>query len=138
MLLLKRFYFVLVLPMLFFCSTILSSGETHFVPPTTLTNLTVASNVSASISPTALSPTIPIGTADPVLGNRVAKISNQLREIPKDAEQIWREYDITPYTKGRKFSDGSQPEQTIIDWILRQTGTKIWHNSPFGILTVDN
>jgi hypothetical protein len=71
------------------------------------------------------------------LGNRIARISNQLREIPKDAEQIWREYDITPYTKGRKFLDGSQPEQTIIDWILRNTGTRIWHTAPFGIISAD-
>jgi hypothetical protein len=116
-----------------------------------VTPITTASSAS-SVTPTSAKPTtpttptttsptssttIPIGTADPILGNRIAKISNQIREIPKDAEQIWREYDITPYTKGRKFAEGSLPEQTIVDWILRQTGTKVWHLPPFGILTVD-
>lgn len=79
-----------------------------------------------------------VGTADPVLGNRIARISNELREIPKQDGQIWREYDITPYTKGRNFPASAQPEQTIVDWILRQTGTKIWHSAPFGILTADS
>ncbi|MDR1053257.1 MAG: hypothetical protein LBL39_03690 [Planctomycetaceae bacterium] len=111
---------------------LLFAEETQFVPPASSTNLP-----ATTPAVTATTKTIPVATADPILGNRIAKISNQLREIPKDAEQIWREYDITPYTKGRKFLDGSQPEQTIVDWILRQTGTKIWHNAPFGILTVE-
>jgi hypothetical protein len=132
MILLKRFYFLFILSVLFFCSFfVLLSEETQFVPPATPTTLTATSS-------SVVTSTIPIGTADPILGNRIAKISNQLREIPKDAEQIWREYDITQYTKGRKFSDGSQPEQTIVDWILRQTGTKLWHTAPFGILTIDH
>lgn len=78
-----------------------------------------------------------VGTADPILGNRIARVSNVLREIPKQADQIWREYDITPYTKGRSFPADSKPEQTVIDWILRQTGTRLWHGSPFSILTAD-
>ncbi|MDR0392421.1 MAG: hypothetical protein LBH59_10975 [Planctomycetaceae bacterium] len=140
MLILKRFYFVLVLFVLFFCSSaILLSDETQFVPPTTLSSSSSSNLTAAAIAPSpSTNTTISIGTADPVLGNRIAKISNQLREIPKEAEQIWREYDITPYTKGRKFLDGSQPEQTIVDWILRKTGTKIWHTSPFGIISADS
>lgn len=77
-------------------------------------------------------------TDDPVLGKRIAKISNQLKEIPNTAGQIWREFDITPYTKGRNFPAGTRPEQTIIDWILRQTKSKTnWNSSPFSILTAD-
>lgn len=78
------------------------------------------------------------GTVDSVLGTRIARVSMDLREIPKQSGQIWREYDITPYTKGRSFPSTVQPEQTIIDWILRQTGTKLWHSAPFGILTADS
>ncbi|MDR2169315.1 MAG: hypothetical protein LBP59_04165 [Planctomycetaceae bacterium] len=140
---------MLFLPVLFFCLTFMllsdESATTAFVAPGSSTNFSTPSVTSAPSKTSNVTTTtgaangqIPIGTADPVLGNRIAKISNQLREIPKDAEQIWREYDITPYTKGRKFLEGSQPEQTIVDWILRQTGAKIWHNAPFGILTVDS
>lgn len=140
MLLLKRFYIVLNLSVLLFCFlSVLLSEETQFIPPaasSTSTTPIPAANLTVNLT-AAVNTTIPIGTADPVLGNRIARISNQLREIPKDAEQIWREYDITPYTKGRKFTEGSQPEQTIVDWILRQTGTKVWHTAPFGILTVE-
>ncbi|MDR2761334.1 MAG: hypothetical protein LBB88_01880 [Planctomycetaceae bacterium] len=155
MLSLKRIYFLLILPTLTLCLLQeLLAEETHFITPNTSSNSASnsASTITASTSGSSTSGTsvipavatssnannsqIPIGVADPVLGNRIAKISNQLREIPKDAEQIWREYDITPYTKGRKFLDGAQPEQTIVDWILRQTGSKMWHTAPFGILTV--
>jgi hypothetical protein len=133
---LKRFYLVFVL--FFYLALVLFAEDTQFVPPATSSNLPATPTTPTTPTiPTAAAKTIPIATADPILGDRIARISNQLREIPKDAEQIWREYDITPYTKGRKFLDGSQPEQTIVDWILRQTGTKIWHNAPFGILTVE-
>ncbi|MDR2344743.1 MAG: hypothetical protein LBE18_01630 [Planctomycetaceae bacterium] len=150
MLLFRQFYFLPLLSVLFFyLSHILLSDETLFVKPDTSANISAKSLTSASAAAAAAAAVttsggnvgnsqIQIGTADPVLGNRIAKISNQLREIPKDAEQIWREYDITPYTKGRKFLDSLQHEQTIVDWILRQTGTKIWHSAPFGILTADS
>ncbi len=77
------------------------------------------------------------GSLDSVLGQRLAKISTNLREIPKNNGQMWREFDISPYTKGRSFPAGSNPSQTVVDWILRQTGTKIWHSGSFSILHAD-
>ncbi len=85
----------------------------------------------------AASETVAAGTVDPVLGTRLARISTTLREIPNKHGQIWREFDITPYTKGRAFPATSNPSQTVVDWILRQTGAKLWHTAPFGILTAD-
>ncbi|MDR2116639.1 MAG: hypothetical protein LBP87_09710 [Planctomycetaceae bacterium] len=79
-----------------------------------------------------------IRSKDSILGDRIAKITTDLEKIPKSHDQIWREYDITPYTKGRNFPETAQPEQTIVDWILRQTGIKTWHSLPFGILTADS
>jgi hypothetical protein len=79
-----------------------------------------------------------IRSRDSKLGDRIAKITTDLEKIPQTHDQFWREYDITPYTKGRNFPATSQPEQTIVDWILRQTGIKTWHSLPFGILTADS
>ncbi len=74
---------------------------------------------------------------DSILGPRIAKVTRSLEKIPHEHEQIWREYDITPYTKGRNFPAGSQPEQTVIDWIIRQTGVKTWHSNVFSTLSSD-
>jgi hypothetical protein len=56
--------------------------------------------------------------------------------LPSEDGQVWREYDISPYTfrvKGK-----SKPEQAIIDWILRETGTDVWFSSPLGVLSADS
>lgn len=75
---------------------------------------------------------------DDILGYRIANVTKDLKEIPRDHDQIWREYDITPYTKGRTFAAGTRPEQTIIDWIIRQTGAKTWHSDIFSTLSADS
>ncbi|GHT36154.1 hypothetical protein FACS189427_07220 [Planctomycetales bacterium] len=78
-----------------------------------------------------------VGTRDPVLGERIARISNDRAKLPKEDGQFYREFDITPYTKGRTFPAGVKPEQTIVNWILRLTGKEMWHNAPFGFMTCD-
>jgi hypothetical protein len=55
--------------------------------------------------------------------------------LPTSAGQYWMEYDIRPYTQALKSVD--RPQQAIIDWILRDTGTDVWFNEPTGILTAD-
>lgn len=60
---------------------------------------------------------------------RVVKGSGTL---PSDGGQVWREYDISPYTSRTKNQD--KPEQAVIDWILRETGTDVWFAEPLGIL----
>ncbi|MDR3110080.1 MAG: hypothetical protein LBU65_10415 [Planctomycetaceae bacterium] len=56
------------------------------------------------------------------------------QELPGGHNQIWRVYDITPYTQQRGIDPATKPEQTIIDWIIRQTGDKTWHSEPVGFL----
>ncbi|MDR2754135.1 MAG: hypothetical protein LBC20_00375 [Planctomycetaceae bacterium] len=121
-----------------------SSGAAAFTPPDMA--------ASKPLQPLAAAPTTTdqtttdttsrlgqrVRSRDSVLGDRIAKITTDLEKIPKSHDQIWREYDITPYTKGRNFPATTQPEHTIVDWILRQTGIKTWHSSPFGILTADS
>ncbi len=63
---------------------------------------------------------------------RVTKGSGQL---PNEHGQVWRDYDITPYTL--RVQNASQPEQAIVDWILRETGYEAWHSKPLGLLSAD-
>lgn len=55
--------------------------------------------------------------------------------LPNSAGQVWREYDISPYTSQIKTVDN--PQQAILDWILQETGTNMWFNSPMGILSAE-
>jgi hypothetical protein len=52
--------------------------------------------------------------------------------LPNDAGQIWREYDISPYTT--RVTSTKRPEQAVVDWVLRETGYEAWHSEPLGIL----
>ena len=56
-------------------------------------------------------------------------------ELPTANGQHWVEYDIRPYTQNLKNVE--RPQQTIIDWIIRDTGTDVWFNEPMGILNAD-
>ncbi len=62
----------------------------------------------------------------------IAKVTSGTGTLPNDAGQIWREYDITPYTL--RVTSTNRPEQAIVDWILRETGYDAWHSDPLGIL----
>jgi hypothetical protein len=56
-------------------------------------------------------------------------------ELPKDAGQYWVEYDLKPYTMALKGVD--RPQQAVIDWIIRETGSDLWFQEPVGVLTAD-
>jgi hypothetical protein len=53
--------------------------------------------------------------------------------LPNNHGQIWREYDISPYTD--RVTTTARPEQAIVDWILRDTGTEVWFSDPVGLLS---
>lgn len=67
-------------------------------------------------------------------GNRV-RVSPGRGGLPNDAGQVWKEYDITPYTD--RLRDVERPEQAIVDWILRETGYEAWHSEPMGLLSAN-
>jgi len=69
-------------------------------------------------------------TADSRSGLKVSKGAGIL---PNDQGQVWREYDISPYTT--RVRDVARPEQAIVDWILRETGTEVWFAEPLGVLS---
>lgn len=73
----------------------------------------------------------PIGAVAPTRA-RVTKGSGAL---PNDHGQVWREYDIRPYTA--RAAGSPNPEQAVVDWILRETGYEAWHASPLGILSAE-
>lgn len=88
--------------------------------------------------PTAAgSPVTPTGNVPGAAPIQVthAQVSKGNGTLPTDHGQVWREYDITPYTM--RVQNTAAPEQAVVDWILRETGYEAWHGSPFGILSAD-
>jgi hypothetical protein len=55
--------------------------------------------------------------------------------LPNTAGQQWVEYDIRAYTKTVKNQE--RPQQALVDWILRETGTDTWFGETAGALTAD-
>jgi hypothetical protein len=79
--------------------------------------------------------TTPSGSLQPMTNApraSIAKVTNGTGTLPNDAGQVWREYDITPYTL--RVTSTNRPEQAVVDWILRETGYDAWHSDPLGIL----
>jgi hypothetical protein len=55
--------------------------------------------------------------------------------LPRTAGQEHRMYDLRPYTGYLTKHD--RPEQAIVDWVLRETGTDVWFTEPFGFMNAD-
>lgn len=64
----------------------------------------------------------------------VAKVTSGNGTLPNQHGQLWREYDISPYTL--RVTSTNRPEQAVVDWILRETGYEAWHSEPLAILSV--
>jgi hypothetical protein len=62
-----------------------------------------------------------------------ARVSKGSNSLPNEHGQVWRDYDISPYTN--RIGNTARPEQAIVDWILRETGYEAWHSEPFGVLS---
>jgi hypothetical protein len=75
-------------------------------------------------------PITPIGAAP-----TRARVTKGSGALPNDQGQVWREYDITPYTN--RNTTTNHPEQAIVDWILRETGYETWHSDPVGVLSAN-
>ncbi len=103
---------------------------------------------AAAISPAPLAPYAPAftppagpGTAGvnpflappPAVARRSAHVTAGSGTLPNEQGQVWRDYDISPYTA--RVTTTKRPEQAIVDWILRETGYEVWHSEPLGILS---
>lgn len=53
-----------------------------------------------------------------------ADLTGQGRILPATHGQVWREYDIRPYTL--QIHSTRRPEVAVVDWILRETGYEVW------------
>ncbi|WP_237607282.1 hypothetical protein [Roseimaritima sediminicola] len=56
-------------------------------------------------------------------------------QLPQESGQQYRQYDLRPYTGYLTKHD--RPEQAIVDWVLRETGTDVWFTEPFGFLNAN-
>lgn len=66
---------------------------------------------------------------------RLAPRTTSLGSLPSDQGQTWKEYDLREYTS--RVTTTERPEQAVIDWILRDTGTEVWFSEPLGVLSAD-
>jgi hypothetical protein len=83
-------------------------------------------------------PITPIGnapTAAPMPQPTRARVTKGSSALPSDQGQVWREYDIRPYTS--RITTTNRPEQAIVDWILRETGYESWHSDPVSLLSAN-
>ncbi len=64
-----------------------------------------------------------------------ATVTKGTGTLPNDQDQLWREYDIRPYTS--KVTTTNKPEQAIVDWILRDTGTEAWFSDTLSLMRAD-
>lgn len=93
----------------------------------------VAGSLGTTGSP---APASPIGVATPLPRRSLAKVIEGSGTLPNTQGQVWREYDISPYTL--RVTSTNRPEQAIVDWILRETGYEAWHGEPLGVLSATN
>jgi hypothetical protein len=63
----------------------------------------------------------------------IARVSTGSGSLSNEQGQLYREYDISPYTL--RVTSTRRPEQAIVDWILRETGYEAWHSETLAILS---
>jgi len=87
----------------------------------------VAKGAAASVARSVLR------TAGNTAPTSAARVSRGTGTLPNEHGQVWREYDISAYTL--RVTSTNQPQQAIIDWILRETGHESWHTEPVALLS---
>jgi hypothetical protein len=87
---------------------------------------------AAALTPAAADALLAAAAAAPQL-HTVANFSGGSGTLPNEHGQIWREYDISGYTL--RVQGIEKPEQAVIDWVIRETGTQVWFSEPLGILS---
>jgi hypothetical protein len=65
--------------------------------------------------------------------DNVSQDASSPQFLPYGDGQKWKEYDLSDYTS--QLTDVPKPEQAIVDWILRETGTEIWFSEPLGFMS---
>lgn len=68
--------------------------------------------------------------SDGFTGPKITQFSKGAVDLPQESGQFWCVYDLSPYLTAN--STVKNPEKTILNWILQDTGTDFWHSEPFG------
>ncbi len=98
-----------------------------------------ASGVPASLRPennANPTPIQPLPGASTSVRPSLARVTNGSGNLPNGQNQVWREYDLTPYTQ--RLPGVKKPESAIVDWILRETGYEAWHGDVVTVLSADS
>jgi hypothetical protein len=54
-------------------------------------------------------------------------------DFPNEPGQVWRTFDISRYTSLSQSQ--SNPQNAIVEWIFRRTGSAIWHGDKIAVLS---
>jgi len=97
-------------------------------PPSLQTNQNATAPNAFASGAANTNPTAPqAGESTPRKGTTTNK------PLPQGNGQEMREYDLRPYTGYLTKHD--RPQQAVIDWVLRETGSDVWFNEPFGFMS---
>ncbi|MFN0055817.1 MAG: hypothetical protein ACKV0T_27045, partial [Planctomycetales bacterium] len=113
-------------------ATAWSQDEAAPPPPSRAATTPVDTPAAAPVGVTPR-PTKPAGSAATPWS--AARGSKSLGTLPSQQGQVWQEHDLREYTS--RVTTTSRPEQAIIDWILRETGTEVWFSEPLGVLNAN-
>ncbi len=91
-----------------------------------------AGETSGAGSPNPDQPQVDSAGSAPADGG-ITDVTRGMESLPNSAGQVWRTYDISPYTY--LVQNVAAPEQAVIDWILKETGTGLWFTQPLGVLS---
>jgi hypothetical protein len=97
---------------------------------------TAGGQTAVAAAPVGTAATAPAASPAAEARQPIAKVTAGSGSLPREQGQVWREYDIAPYTS--HVTNASRPEQAIVDWILRETGYEAWHTEPFAILSANS
>ena len=67
------------------------------------------------------------------VGPATTRYSLELSKLPDGAGQFWVVYDVSPYAS--RFPNMSRPQDSIVDWILFDSGDDFWRKEPFAVLS---
>jgi hypothetical protein len=56
-------------------------------------------------------------------------------DFPDEPGHVWRTWDISHYTGLPHSAEESQPQNSIVEWILRRTGSAKWHGEKLAALS---
>lgn len=109
------------------------SAQPSATQPPAARAATPASTQPQFRNPNAATATSRLGDATPP-SNRTATARRPSGggELPQEHGQYMHTYDLSPYTG--HLSKMDHPQQAIVDWVLRETGSDAWFNEPFGFM----